>query len=145
MVVFHLVKRFVGSLSAAAPPVHDEVWAESFLLDGELVLWCRLGNVDRRHAIQVARRFEALGSWTRDEMAAALLHDIGKAVSQLSTLERVAATILGSRTTRWREYREHERIGLELCREAGSTAVTLAMLGDEPSNAVTALRRADRI
>jgi len=66
-------------------------------------------------------------------------------VSQLSTLERVAATILGSRTTRWREYREHERIGLELCREAGSTAVTLAMLGDEPSNAVTALRRADRI
>lgn len=143
--VFHLVKRFVGSLSPAAPTVADEVWAESFLLDGELALWRRLSNVDRRHAIRVARRFEPLGSWTRDEMAAALLHDIGKIASQLSTLERVGATILGNRTERWRDYRDHERIGVELCRESGSSAATLAILSNQPSDSVTALRRADRI
>ena len=143
--MFHLVKRFVGSLFPAAPTVADEVWAESFLLDGELALWRRLSNVDRRHAIQVTRRFEALGPRTRDEMAAALLHDIGKIASQLSTLERVGATILGSRTERWRQYRDHERIGVELCREAGSSAATLAILSYQPSDSVTALRRADRI
>ena len=143
--MFHLAKRFLGSLSSVAPTVADEVWAESFLLDGELALWRRLSNVDRRHAIHVTRRFEALGSWTRDEMAAALLHDIGKIASQLSTLERVGATILGSRTERWRRYRDHERIGVELCREAGSSAATLAILCNQPSDSVTALRRADRI
>ncbi len=145
IVVFHLVKRFVGSLSPAAPTVADEVWAESLLLDGELVLWRRLGNVDRRHAIQVARRFEGLGSWTRDEMAAALLHDIGKTVSHLSTLERVGATVLGGRTRRWRDYRDHERIGVDLCRAAGSSATTLGTLIGAPGSAVEALRRADRI
>ncbi len=143
--VFHLTKRFIGSLSPAAPSVADEVWAESFLSDGEIALWRRLSNVDRRHAITVARRFEALGSWTRDEMAAALLHDIGKIASQLSTFERVGATILGGRTARWRAYRDHEQIGLELCREAGSSPVTLAVLRGESGDATTALRRADRI
>jgi hypothetical protein len=145
IVVFHLVKRFATSLSAAAPGVRDEVWAESFLLEGELALWRRLDNVDRRHAIQVARRFMALGSWSRDEMAAALLHDIGKTVSGLSTLERVGATILGGRTARWRDYRDHERIGVDLCRAAGSTSATLAILSGEPGPVVAALRRADRI
>ena len=143
--MFHLGKRFVGSLSGSAPSVADEVWAESFLLDGELVLWRQLGNVDRRHAIQVARRFEGLGSWTRDEMAAALLHDIGKTVSRLSTLERVGATVLGGRTRRWRDYRDHERIGVGLCRAAGSSATTLGILSGAPGSAVEALRRADRI
>ena len=143
--MFHLAKRFLGSLSSVAPTVADEVWAESFLLDGELALWRRLSNVDRRHAITVARRFEDLGSWTRDEMAAALLHDIRKCESQLSTFERVGATILGGRTARWRAYRDHERIGLELCREAGSSPVTLAILRGESGDATTALRRADRI
>lgn len=142
--VFHLVKRFVGSLSPAAPTVADEVWAESFLLDGELALWRRLSNVDRRHAIHVARRFEALGSWTRDEMAAALLHDIGKIESQLSTLERLGATVFGGRTTRWSAYRDHERLGVELCREAGSSSATIEILSNAPGPAVTALRRADR-
>jgi len=143
--VFHLVKRFAGSISGSAPSVRDELWAESFLLDGELVLWRRLGNVDRRHAIQVARRFAVMGSWSRDEMAAALLHDIGKTFSRLSTLERVGATLLGGRTARWRDYHDHERIGLELCRVAGSSSATLAMLSGDESLALSALHRADRI
>ncbi len=143
--IVHLVRRFAGSLRTSAPLVADEVWAESFLLDGEIALWRRLGNVDRRHSIAVARRFAALGSWTRDQMAAALLHDVGKSASGLSTLERVGATIFGGRTPRWREYLDHERIGLDSCRSAGSSDGTLAVLEGRDSEALRMLRRADDI
>ena len=75
---------------------------------------------DRRHAIDVGRRFvERRPSATRAEMAGALLHDVGKVQSGLGTWGRVAATLVGGRTRRFRQYRDHEQIGAQMAAHSG--------------------------
>ena len=128
----HLVRRFAGSLSSRPPAAEDEDWAESHLLESEVDLWRGMSNQDRRHAIEVARRFEgAVGpSADRGAMAGALLHDVGKADAGLGTFGRVLATILPARWRRGRyeSYRRHEAIGADWCRQAGSAPVTIALV-----------------
>ncbi len=139
----HLVKRFVGSLSSAAPAPADERWAQDQLVPGEVALWRRMSNVDRCHAIKVAQRFiDVRATATRDEIAAALLHDIGKLESNLGTLARVAATVVGPRTERFRRYHDHERIGAEMLRCAGSASATVDLV-QRRGPASEALARAD--
>jgi predicted HD phosphohydrolase len=125
----HLARRFLGSLSDAPPPAADDAWATSFMSEAEAELWHRLSNVDRRHAVEVAQRFaERRPSATRDEMAAACLHDVGKLEAGLGTFGRVAATIVGPRTARFRTYHDHEEIGARWLEERGASAVTVALV-----------------
>ena len=138
----HLARRWVGSLSPRPPDPADAAWAESYLRPGELALWRQLSNADRRHAIDVARRFAGLGPWPHDEMAGALLHDIGKLDSGFGTTMRVVATLVGPRTARLRRYHDHEAIGAAMLEAAGSSAATVELVeGRGP--AAEALRRAD--
>lgn len=141
--VSHLTRRFVSSLSSRPPSDVDEAWARTWLEDTELVLWVSMPNPDRRHAVEVATRFsDRRPGATRAEMAGALLHDVGKTVSGLGTLERVAATLVGPRTRRFRQYHEHERLGADLAAAAGSDTATVALIaGDGP--AAADLRAAD--
>ena len=140
----HLARRWASSLSRREPAYVDTAWAESNLLDGELQLWRRLDAADRRHAIVVGRRFAAMGTWTREEMAGALLHDIGKLDSQLGIAGRVLATVVGPRTARFRRYHDHERIGAEMLVIAGSSPVTVELVRAH-GPAAAALAEADRI
>jgi predicted HD phosphohydrolase len=140
----HLVRRFLTSLSSQAPDPADTTWAESQLLDGELQLWRRLSVSDRRHTITVARRFESMGSWTRDEIAGALLHDIGKLDADLGTASRVLATVVGPRTARFRSYHDHERIGADMLAAAGSATTTIELVRGH-GRAAAALAEADNI
>ena len=143
--VTHLARRFAGSLSRREPEPHREAWAQSQLLPGELALWQRMTAQDRRHSIDVARRYRSIvETATRDEMAAALLHDVGKVDSGLGTFGRVAATVVGPRTPRFRRYHDHERIGVELLTAAGSTGATLQLARWEGPHA-DALREADDV
>ena len=100
---------------------------------------------DKRHSILVARRFVDLADEpSREQTAAALLHDVGKLASGLGTCARVLATIVGPRTARFRQYHDHERLGAEMLRAAGSAAATLELVqGAGP--AAAALRQADDI
>lgn len=141
----HLVRRFAGSVSDRPPTVADEVWADDHLNPGERRLWTRLGNADRRHALAVARRFvELRPNATRAEVAGVLLHDVGKLVSGLSVGGRVAATVAGPRTKRWRAYHDHEALGAELCARAGSDPVTVDLVaGRGPAEPLATLRAAD--
>jgi len=139
----HLVHRFFTSLSGAPPGVEDEVWAESNLLPGEVGLWRQMNNQDRRHSIKVARRFvTARPEATRAEIAGALLHDVGKIESGLSTWGRVAASVLGGVTERFRSYQDHEHVGSLLAADAGSEAVTVELI-DERGPAYDTLRSCD--
>jgi hypothetical protein len=141
----HLARRFVSSLSRREPDAPDTAWAEAQLLAGELQLWRRMSAPDRRHSIVVARRFESLGEhWSREEMAAALLHDVGKLDCGLGTFGRAAATIIGPRTDRFRRYRDHERIGADMLAAAGSAEVTIELVRGH-GRAVAALAEADHI
>jgi hypothetical protein len=143
--VAHLTRRFVGSLSRRPPSPREEEWARSFLSPWERDLWNRFRHPDRRHAIDVARRFVALRpESTSDEVAGALLHDIGKVESDLGTFGRVAATVIGPRTDRFRLYRAHELVGAQMLRRAGSSGVTIELVqGGGP--AASALRAADDV
>jgi hypothetical protein len=141
----HLARRFVTSLSRREPDVADTAWADSHLLDNESQLWHRMAAVDRRHSIAVARRFESLGGpWSRDEMAGALLHDIGKLDSGLGTFGRVVATIAGPRTEQFRIYHDHESRGAVMLEAAGSSDTTVELVRGR-GRAASALRDADDI
>ena len=140
----HLGRRFAGSLSRREPDVADTSWVDSQLLEAESQLWHRMSAADRRHSIAVARRFQALGPWSRDELAGALLHDVGKVNAGLGTMARVAATIVGPRTARFRRYHDHERIGAALLAVAGSPHVTIELVLGR-GRAASALTDADNI
>jgi hypothetical protein len=147
----HLIRRFVTSLSRRMPPAIDVAWVNEKLLENEFELWCRMKPHDQRHSVEVARRFSELHpTFSRDEVAAALLHDIGKVESELGIMGRVVATIAGPKGEKFRRYHDHELIGLNLCRKAGSSAETLRLLDwshEELRNDSIAklLRQADQI
>ncbi len=138
----HLARRLAGSLVGGAPSTDDEAWAAQHLLEGELALWLRMSDADRRHAIGVARRVDAaLDGPGRPVLAAALLHDVGKVTSGLGTWARVAATLIGAVTSsdrhrRWAggaglrgrlgSYLRHPDEGADLLAAVGSDPLTVA-------------------
>jgi hypothetical protein len=133
------------------PPAIDVAWVNATLRENEYDLWKRMKSYDQRHSIEVARRFTDMHpAYTPDQVAAALLHDIGKVESDLGVLGRVIATVVGPIGTRFRLYHDHESIGLNLCREAGSSTETLRLLdwstqGSSNDLIVNLLRQADQI
>lgn len=141
----HLARRFATSLSRCPPTADDEAWIATHLAAGESALWASMPVADRRHSTEVARRLVAARPGaTRDEVAAALLHDVGKVRSGLGTFGRVLATVVGPRTRRFRQYHEHEAIGAELAADAGSSPLTVALVGGAgPADAAAALQAAD--
>jgi hypothetical protein len=141
---WHLAVRFATSLSPRPPDVRDEIWAEDHLLAGELGLWRRMSNQDRRHSIGVAQEFaRRRPAATRAEIAGALLHDVGKIQCGLGTFGRVAATVLGRRTTRFSAYHDHEEIGADLAVLVGSDPVTADLIAGR-GPAYPDLRHSDR-
>ncbi|MBA3288457.1 MAG: HD domain-containing protein [Acidimicrobiia bacterium] len=135
--VGHLARRFVGSLSRRPPTAPDVAWVDRLLSRRERALWGRMGPADRRHSIEVARRFVAIRpAATRTELAAALLHDVGKVESGLGPFGRVVATVVGARQARFRRYHDHEVIGARLAAAAGADPVTVALIeGRGPAGA----------
>lgn len=143
MSALHLTKRFFGSLWPFGPRQDADAWATGHLLEGELHLWRRMAPQDRRHSIGVARRVvESLGEKaSREVVAAALLHDVGKVDSDLGTFLRVVATasakVAGHETAdlwvrssgvtrRIGLYLKHPSIGGDLLAMAGSDPLTVA-------------------
>ena len=152
----HLSRRFMGALSTRPPAPGDDAWAASHLLAGEEALWRRMSNPDRRHAIEVTRRFlAARPRSTRPEVAAALLHDCGKVESGLGTFARVGATVwiavagrerVATGDGRLGRYARHEPLGAELLADAGSDPLTVALVAGSPgapAPVLAALHRAD--
>ena len=113
----------------------------------EYELWCQFNNADRRHSVLVAARFVSLlPEASHNDLAGVLLHDIGKTRSNLSTLQRVVATIVGPRTPRYARYHQHEQIGVELLHVAGSHSEVIAILNQTCNADVSAaFRAADNI
>ncbi len=137
----HLVRRFFGALWPSAPSPADDAWAAQVLLPEELLLFRRLPNHDRRHALRVGRRTEReLGPETEPRwIAAALLHDVGKYDADLSVPGRAVATLVAAgssgtrRVVRWQDarglrgrislYAQHGELGADQIRRAGGREV----------------------
>lgn len=161
--LLHLAKRFATSLLPVGPSAADAAWADGLLGPGERAIWASLSPQDRRHAAGVARRVEAdLGpAATRPVLAAALLHDCGKAASGLGTFRRSVATVAAAalgrdRAVAWQDrggplgrigaYLDHPRIGAELLAGAGADPLTVAWAAEHhlPERAWTLDRRIGR-
>ncbi len=146
MSLFHLTRRFFGAIKPGAPGPEDEAWALAQLGEGEQLLWGRMNNPDRRHAIEVARLVDdVLDDPVEPVLPAALLHDVGKVVCGYRTPARVVATVLwavapDTLATEWvttsgprrrmAQYRLHPELGEQLLVEAGASALTSAWAGD---------------
>ena len=144
--VFHLAKRAVTSFRNH--PVNDEQLgiARAVLLPDEFSLWTRMQNRDQRHSLQVLSRFDVLCSYaTREERAAALLHDVGKCESTLGWFGRIMATLVGHRTVSFRLYLNHEEIGLSLLRDISSERTVAVLVGGNNDACAVALRAADNV
>lgn len=145
--VAHLVRRFVSSLSHLDISEDERKMVQSILTTSEFALWNQFSTADRRHSVQVAERFSTLlPESTRDQQAGVLLHDIGKIESNLSTMMRVIATLVGPRANRFALYHQHEEIGITLLQNAGSGSDVIAVLNQTCSAEVAAaFREADNI
>ena len=104
----HRVGRFFGSIRPGGPRAADLAWVAGVLSETEHRWFQRMTNPDRRHSVAVARAVEAHleeirvegapldESQRRAVLAAALLHDVGKAQAGLRTYGRVVATLSGA-------------------------------------------------
>jgi hypothetical protein len=111
-------------------------WVHEQLLPGERELWDAMPGPDRRHSAVVARRVEdAVPDATREVLAAALLHDVGKADAGMRTFGRVVATVTASvvgheRAAAWDSsigrYLRHPEAGARALEAAGSAPLTVA-------------------
>jgi hypothetical protein len=135
----HLVRRFFGALWPGPPGARDTAWVEAVLEPGELDLWRKLPNHDRRYSIRVAKDVEGRLAGTEYAgqsrwLAAALLHDTGKLDAGLGVFGRSVATVTGAvagraRVDRWTTasgfrrrvawYLQHDERGAERIRAAG--------------------------
>ena len=118
----------------------DRAWARSALRPAEYAIWIRQTAYDRRHSVRVARRVEQrlAGTPYAGEarwLAAALMHDVGKAAAGLSPLSRAAAAFVNrivdlETARRWARSRSgrlgriglyliHGEVGARLIRDAG--------------------------
>ena len=142
--VRHLVRRFVEMGRPVTSEAVDTVYAAERLSTKELRLWRMMDVRDRRHSVEVARRFlAAFPAATGDEIAAALLHDVGKSAVHLGRFGRSVATILPL-TRSMIIYRDHERLGARMLAEVGASRRTIELVSGEGNDDVAAaLRNAD--
>ena len=145
--ISHLAKRFVLSLVPSQVQEIERQWVHSVLTSSEFDLWNKMMAQDRQHSVLVGRRFvKNRPASSTEEIAGALLHDVGKSAAHLSTLARVVATLVGPRTSRFRQYHDHEAIGAAMLRSIDSDEITIAMVeGSCTGDLKDALNLADDI
>ncbi|MFM8866676.1 MAG: hypothetical protein ACKOFZ_00040 [Ilumatobacteraceae bacterium] len=143
--MLHLVRRFFQSWSSRLPDDSETVPLRDLMTVDEFALWTSMAAPDQRHSLKVVERFrDRLVDATSAEIVGVALHDVGKVRSGLGTFGRVMATVVGPRTTRFRIYHDHERIGLQMLRECGSSLDVVAVLeGTAREAALAAFRWAD--
>lgn len=145
--IAHLARRFVLSLAQKDVSADELELVRSSLSANEFALWQKFGKADRRHSVLVATRFMLLHQdASRNDIAGVLLHDIGKIRSNLSTFQRVIATVVGPRTQRFSLYHQHEEIGVDILRQSGSHSEVIAIVNQTcDADVAAAFRAADNI
>ena len=143
----HLTKRFVLSLVPSQVQEIERQWVQSVLSPSEFDVWNNMMAQDRRHSVIVGRRFvKYRPTASQSEISGALLHDVGKSVARLGNFARVIATLVGPRTSRFRQYHDHESLGAAMLRSIGSDDLTISMVeGSCVGELRQALSRADDI
>jgi putative nucleotidyltransferase with HDIG domain len=125
----------------------DEAWLKGYLAPAAVDLFRAMPRYDQQHALNVVRTLQEHGHTEPDLLAAALLHDVGKSVSQVTSLHlwhRVAwvlirafapgllAKIGQDRPGSWRQpffvQQHHAVLGAEMAQQAGCSPVTVELI-----------------
>lgn len=133
----HLVRRFLGSLAPRSLDAGDEGWVRFSLTDEELSVWRRLGRADRAESVAVSYAVvRELGTDADPRwVAAALLHDVGKAEAKLGPIRRAVATVTAAlvshgRARMWSNwvgrYVNHDELGADRLAAAGARPEAVA-------------------
>jgi len=143
-VIRHLVHRFLEMGRPVTSEAEDTAFASERLTTAELRLWLMMDLADRRHSVEVTRRFvAAFPPATRDEVAAALLHDVGKSAVRIGRIGRSIATLVPV-TRAMVVYRDHERLGGRMLVEIGASRRTIDLVsGAARDQVAAAIRIAD--
>lgn len=139
MGALYRVSQFLRALGARLTPAERE-WARSLLTPAAFELFTALPRQDRRHGIDVALALRDAGVTEPAVLAAALLHDAGKAHSRLTLFHRTAVVLLQAgkpallhalgdeEREDWRRpfwvHLHHPEIGAELAEAAGCEELT---------------------
>ena len=124
----HLFRRFFQVAFARPLEVDEAAEVAAALLPALLDLFTAQGPADQRHAHTVMRRV-ATRSVDPEVIAAALLHDVGKAGIGLGPIGRSIATLCDAvdlpMTARMRDYRNHGPVGAERLQAAGASRLAV--------------------
>jgi hypothetical protein len=144
--LWHLAKRALTSFWNDPLSGADVQRVERLLLLPEFELWWTMQPRDQRHSLQVYERFMRFyPPAKRTEQAAALLHDIGKTVSDLGWFMRIIATCVGSRGARFALYHDHENLGAQMLQGVSEQRTIDLVAGTADDVVMVALRNADNI
>jgi hypothetical protein len=128
--LLHLARRFFGWWSAGRPNPEVQLWIGTRLESDAARLFWKQDVQDQAHAAAVATLVAQRHPDRSDLIAAALLHDVGKAVSRLGPVRRSIATVLGGlglpMTRRLVAYRNHGPIGAGMLEEAKAPPIAIA-------------------
>jgi hypothetical protein len=170
MSAVYRVRQFIQATSAWIRPAEVEVaLLERYLSPQALELFRAMPSQDRQHALNVFRTLQHEGYEEPDLLAAALLHDVGKAVPRGGRVRighRVAVVLMHAfwpalleRLARedavgWRRpfyvQQHHAAISAQLAQEAGCSPVTVDLIrhhedapGPADDSLLAALQAAD--
>jgi len=113
----HLTRRFLGSLAARRPTSSDQSLVAGLLSGAEAEVFWSQPVPDLAHAVRSAQSVARAAPGRADLARAALLHDVGKRLSDIGTVGRSLATALSlvrlPTSKRMASYLEHARLGAE--------------------------------
>lgn len=141
-------RQFFQAVGSWFQPLNTgEELARRYLPNGALGLYRAMGRYDRQHGLRVAHSLLERGQDHPDLLAAALLHDAGKTVTQRGKLRlgrRIAIVLmqavdpnlvahLGRDDAKsWRRafyvQQHHAELGAEAARQVGCTEQTVALI-----------------
>ncbi|MEX2322558.1 MAG: HD domain-containing protein [Acidimicrobiia bacterium] len=128
--LLHLARRFFGWWRAGRPDPPMQLWIGSCLGPAEARLFWEQPVQDQAHAAAVGAYVAQRRPERGDLIAAALLHDVGKAASRLGPVRRSLATVLGGlrlpMPRQFSAYRNHGSIGAEMLEGVKAPAIAIA-------------------
>ena len=142
-VILYRAGQFFRALTARVPEGEIEQ-AMGILTPEAQVLFRRQAAQDQRHALAVYRALNAAGHTNPHLLAAALLHDVGKAAAPLSVWHRTLIVLLGrfaprvlerlgqGGAGRWRQpfvvHARHAETGARWAGETGCSSLTVTLI-----------------
>lgn len=87
------VRQFVRAVLARVSPSERTIVREALAPDQAALFW-RMARCDQRHGLDVYQALRKEGCRDETLLAAALLHDVGKAAARLTIAHRVAVVLI---------------------------------------------------